>query len=196
MPARAKLPRGEGKRVPLNMRTTQEVRGRLEKSAADSGRSLVQEVEYRIERSYLAEDHLSIIFDDSRTAGFVREILDAKRLIESHQGKSVWEDFESHEAMKAALKRLLAQKAPRPTGKYKKRLASYERYVERVLKPWRERGGGQGLFGNPDAGPQPPLKPSPVKHARALGRAAADVVTQNRVKALIEVLKAGTPEED
>ena len=51
MPARAKLPPGKGKRVPLNMRTTREVRERLEKNAADSGRSLTQEVEYHLARS-------------------------------------------------------------------------------------------------------------------------------------------------
>ena len=44
MPARAKLPPGEGKRVPLNMRTTRETREKLEKSAAGSGRSLAQEL--------------------------------------------------------------------------------------------------------------------------------------------------------
>ena len=43
---------GEGKRYPLNMRTTKEVRDLLERAAARSGRSLVQEVEYRIESSF------------------------------------------------------------------------------------------------------------------------------------------------
>jgi len=41
-----------GKRYPLNMRTTKEVRERLEEAAAESGRSLVQEVENRIEISF------------------------------------------------------------------------------------------------------------------------------------------------
>ena len=56
MPARAKLPPGEGKRVPLNMRTTPKTRGQLERAAAESGRSLVQEVETRLERSFLSDD--------------------------------------------------------------------------------------------------------------------------------------------
>ena len=141
MPERAKLPRGEGKRVPLNMRTTREVRERLERRAADSGRSLVQEVERRLERSFLEEDYLALIYDDPNTAGFVRLFLDAKRLIESHLEKSVWGDMESHEAMKSALKRLLAQNAPSPSSSLKKKMAAYERYAERELKPWRKRGG-------------------------------------------------------
>ena len=196
MPVKAKLPPGKGKRVPLNMRTTRERRKALESAAASSGRSLVQEVEHRLDRSFLEEDHLSLICGDSRTAGFVREILDSKRLIEFYQEKSVWEDFECHEAMKEALKKLLARRAPRPTGKFKKQVTAYERYVEKKLRPWKERGGGQGLLSNPDAGAPPTLKLSPVEHARAVGRAAADVVTKDRRKALVEALKAGTPEED
>ncbi len=58
MPVRAKLPPGKGKRVPLNMRTTRELRGSLEKAAANSGRSLAQEVETRLERSFAEEANL------------------------------------------------------------------------------------------------------------------------------------------
>ena len=42
----------EGKRYPLNMRTTKELRQKLEQAAAKSGRSMVAEVEYRLERSF------------------------------------------------------------------------------------------------------------------------------------------------
>jgi hypothetical protein len=41
-----------GKRYPLNMRTTKELRDQLERAAVDSGRSLAQEVEFRIGRSF------------------------------------------------------------------------------------------------------------------------------------------------
>jgi hypothetical protein len=47
---------GTAKRYPLNMRTTKEIRERLEGAAAKSGRSLAQEVEYRLERSFAKED--------------------------------------------------------------------------------------------------------------------------------------------
>jgi hypothetical protein len=45
-----------GKRYPLNMRTTRELRERIIAAAHASGRSLVQEVEYRLERSFQLED--------------------------------------------------------------------------------------------------------------------------------------------
>ena len=60
MPAKAKLPPGEGKRVPLNMRTTREVRAALEEAAAQSGRSLVQEVEHRLGQSF-NEDRIAML---------------------------------------------------------------------------------------------------------------------------------------
>jgi hypothetical protein len=47
--------RADGKRHPLNMRTTLETRQRLETAAAANGRSLAQEVEARLERSFLEE---------------------------------------------------------------------------------------------------------------------------------------------
>jgi len=51
MPRKAKTP--EGKRYPLNMRTTRELRDQIEAAAHLSGRSLVQEVEYRLEQSFV-----------------------------------------------------------------------------------------------------------------------------------------------
>jgi hypothetical protein len=50
----------EGKRYPLNMRTTKEMREKLERAAAKSGRSLVGEVEYRLERSFDREEVVKI----------------------------------------------------------------------------------------------------------------------------------------
>src|SRR5262249_3481721 len=45
-----------GKRYPLNMRTTKELRDKIEEAAMASGRSLVQEVESRLERLFQQEE--------------------------------------------------------------------------------------------------------------------------------------------
>ena len=45
-----------GKRYPLNMRTTKELRDKIEWAATVSGRSLVQEVEFRLERLFQQEE--------------------------------------------------------------------------------------------------------------------------------------------
>ncbi|MGL3108896.1 TraY domain-containing protein [Bradyrhizobium sp. BR 1432] len=47
-----------GKRHPLNMRTTEELRDRMEDAARRSGRSLAAEVEVRMERSLDRQDYL------------------------------------------------------------------------------------------------------------------------------------------
>lgn len=48
---------GGGKRFPLNMRTTEATRDKLAMAAEHSGRSLAQEVEYRLEWSFNAAKH-------------------------------------------------------------------------------------------------------------------------------------------
>lgn len=66
MPKQTDARRAAGtKRFPLNMRTTKAVRERLERVAAKNGRSLVQEVEFRLEHS----------FRDDRLETLLKEIL-------------------------------------------------------------------------------------------------------------------------
>lgn len=48
----------EGRKVALNMRTTQDVRDRLEASAARSGRSLTHEVEFRVTQALDLDEKL------------------------------------------------------------------------------------------------------------------------------------------
>jgi hypothetical protein len=47
---------GDGKKTPLNMRTTAELRSKIERAAGRSGRSLVGEVEHRLELSFARDD--------------------------------------------------------------------------------------------------------------------------------------------
>src|SRR5258708_35842855 len=56
--ARAQRPLA-GKRYPLNMRTTKEIRDRLEAEAVANGRSLAQEIELRLEASFRREQQLA-----------------------------------------------------------------------------------------------------------------------------------------
>ena len=121
-------------------------------------------------------------------------MLEAKRLIEAYQEKSAWDDFECYEAMKAAINRLIAQQSPKPSQNLEKRRATYERYKEKTLKPWQDRGGDE--FFNPDVESKPPLKLSPDDQARWVGREAADAVRQGHLKALVEALRKGKPEEE
>lgn len=192
---RPPLDPGRRKRNNVTIRLRDELKSAVQEAGSEEGRSLSEEIEYRLERSILVEDHLAVIAGDPATAAFVREMLEVKRLIETDQGKSVWDEFECHEAMKTALNSLLKQHAPKPSRSFEKKLADYERYKEKTLKPWFDRGGG-GLFSNPDAGPMPDLEPSPLDEARILGRAATNVVRNVRQNALAEELKRAAAEED
>ena len=109
MPARAKLPPGGGKRFPLNMRTTREMREKLEKSAGGSGRSLVQEVEYLMEQALREEE---VLGGRERYALF-KMMSAATDLIEARTGKSAASDWETSLAVREAWKKLIAAWAPK-----------------------------------------------------------------------------------
>ncbi len=69
-----------GKRVPLNMRTTVEIRTKSEESATLAGRSLVQEVDYRIERSF-EMDRIAML--EVKIDSLISLVgIDAERLVE------------------------------------------------------------------------------------------------------------------
>ena len=127
MPARAKLPPGKGKRTPLNMRTTRELRERLEREAADSGRSLAQEVEARLERSFANDVTFEQIFGDDRTQTLLRLVKLAKDMVEQETGKSAFDDRETSAVACAAISRVLDGflKLPEP-AELAKAMAKYE----------------------------------------------------------------------
>ena len=53
---RPRLPAEEGKRYPIAIRTTKELKERLERASKASGRSLAQELEFRLEHSFEVQD--------------------------------------------------------------------------------------------------------------------------------------------
>jgi hypothetical protein len=53
---RPPLPLGEAKRSSFNTRLRAVLKTRLQQAAADEGRSLSEEIEFRLERSFLTED--------------------------------------------------------------------------------------------------------------------------------------------
>src|SRR5262249_45475195 len=74
LPQKQRSKPGKGKRHPLNMRTTKEVRELLERAAAESGRSLVQEVEHRLETSF-RDDAFFQFAGDAVTQKIIRPIV-------------------------------------------------------------------------------------------------------------------------
>jgi hypothetical protein len=50
-----------GKRYPINMRTTKQLREKLEMAVSKSGRSLAQEIEYRLEQSFEQSSRIEML---------------------------------------------------------------------------------------------------------------------------------------
>jgi hypothetical protein len=97
-----------GKRYPLNMRTTKELRDKIEEAAMASGRSLVQEVEFRLEKSFQEDDayggpHLSAVF---------RLLADYKALIEAKAGVGWKESDRVRDEIAEVFTDLLAKELP------------------------------------------------------------------------------------
>src|ERR1700730_1600545 len=59
-----------GERVPMSFRVTPGFKAKLDRAAKDSGRSLAQEIELRLERSLDEERHLT----DALELGFGRQV--------------------------------------------------------------------------------------------------------------------------
>lgn len=120
MPPRArktsKREMSSGKRFALNMRTTAELRRKLEEAARVAGRSLTQETEYRLERSFEVDKHISDMFGDRRTFALMQLMAQAIQISLGKNPTSFWlEDPRQFEMSVAAAAGVL--EAVRPPGK-------------------------------------------------------------------------------
>jgi len=156
------LPPGEGKRVPLNMRTTKEVRQKLEEAAAASGRSLTQEVENRIERSFSQGDSIYALAQDPLMALKILDLLHLKRNYEHYTKKKMWDDREVFETILVAFEEMLRWDEPKTNAAFQRKLKAYEK----EMANWK----GDGLLVSE---PEPrPL--SPIEKAQSFGKMVAD----------------------
>jgi hypothetical protein len=127
-----KPPKRDIKRSPLNMRTTQELRDQLDTAAAESGRSLAQEVEYRLELSFLRERE---IYGNPATEALVKSLVMAIRYVESTTGKRWTDDMETATEAFAAAHSVMMALAVVPPDMLKKKLAGID--VGQMVKQLR-----------------------------------------------------------
>lgn len=133
MPPRAKKTvksKGGGKRHPLNVRTTFELRQSLEAAAMQSGRSLTQEAEARIESSFQQENAASVLEDQLKK--WFRLADDQKAQIEKLRA----EQKDTAIAFRVAHGRMQAAEAELAQTKVLEILV--ERAVRRALMPKRK----------------------------------------------------------
>jgi hypothetical protein len=102
-----------GKRYPLNMRTTKQTRDALEAAAHKSGRSLAQEIEFRLEQSFHAERE----FGGADSYQFFKLLASMVGMIEARTGQDWSEHYETFTAVRNCLTAVIQAAGPKPSGK-------------------------------------------------------------------------------
>ncbi len=171
----------------MTTRITEGTRERLEQAARASGRSLSQEIERRLDRSFIADDYLNVFCRDHRTAEFVRGIQEIIALLEKHTGKSVWRDYETFLAFRAAVAGNLPRYRPERSEAFIARTKKCLAESEDAKNAWLEQWGG--FFPKPGAPPRPLPKLVPGQMAAALGHAVEQVLYDSHMDALLEALE-------
>ena len=122
---RPALPAGEGKRWPLNTRTTRETRDWLEAAAAASGRSLTQQVEFYLEGAHSNQqknelayqvlvEHIYEQFGGKDIYSLMELLARAIRLVEYETNESWLNDTETDDQVQVAWNAILRRCGPEP----------------------------------------------------------------------------------
>ena len=108
-----KLPETEGKRHQVNFRTTRDLKDRIEAEARANGRSIAQEIEFRLGVGYeiaaarKALDKSNAIADaligDSKTAAMIRSIASGVGAVMTYTGKHWDRDVYTRTAVQACI---------------------------------------------------------------------------------------------
>lgn len=108
-----KLPETEGKRHQVGFRTTRELKDRIEAEAKANGRSIAQEIEFRLEAGYeisaarkaveRANATASTLMGDEKTAAMIRAMTAGIGAVMRYSGKHWDRDIYTRAAVKACI---------------------------------------------------------------------------------------------
>jgi hypothetical protein len=115
-----------GKIVPLSMRTTAEIRRRMERAAEANGRSLASEVEDRLISSFNQDDIREAMFGGPELIDLFKMLAAAADIVERRMGKSWTADYETFIAVKAAWKKILNGMQPDLSAEDRRAIAQLE----------------------------------------------------------------------
>ncbi len=111
---RPALKLGSPKRSSFNTRLRTEIKQRLETEARTAGRSLSEEIEFRLERSFQQEAD----FGGRQLHGLLRLLVGVAEIIQERTGKSASNDWKTGLAVGHAWKRLIHDWLPRPPAEW------------------------------------------------------------------------------
>ncbi len=124
----------EGKRKTLSTRITPELRDKLEAASKASGRSLSQEIELRLDRSFETDVQLHEAFGGEHLYALARMIAAILALIESTSGKTWKTDRQTFEEVKAVIDKTLEALGPTaPTAPNDQKLLDYADSLGEVI---------------------------------------------------------------
>ncbi|MBT3703814.1 MAG: Arc family DNA-binding protein [Alphaproteobacteria bacterium] len=112
---RPSLPKGERKLASLGFRPTPELRAQLDKAASANDRSVAQEVQSRLERSFQKESD----FGGAELFSLFKMLAGAAELIEARTKKSWSKDFDTFLAFETAWKKIIQFTRPQMPTKMK-----------------------------------------------------------------------------
>jgi hypothetical protein len=107
-------PKGEyaGKSSVFSTRIRPDLRKNLEKAANQSGRSISQEVEYRLRRSFIEDERIAEAFGDRETYRLMRMLADAVHFAEVRLKQRWLDDPETFQTAITAMSQMLRAVAP------------------------------------------------------------------------------------
>ncbi len=111
---RPALKPGSPKRSSFNTRLSAEIKQQLETEAQIAGRSLSEEIEFRLERSLQQEADSG----GRQLYGLLRLLVGAAEIIQTRNGKSASDDWNTGLAVRHAWKRLIHDWLPRPPAEW------------------------------------------------------------------------------
>ena len=101
-----------GERYAVTARLPTELRARFEKAADEAGRSLSQEAEFRLTRSFAEREALQELLGGESTASVLALVAEAVSLIERQTGCAWRSDHWTGVAVRAAAARIMAAASP------------------------------------------------------------------------------------
>ncbi len=104
---RPRKPDSEKRRNNVTIRMRDSVKERLQESAAKTGRSLSEEIEYHLERTLLDEEARDREWGGKKLHGLFRMMVGALEVIEQDRGKTCADDWGALSAVKEAWETLL-----------------------------------------------------------------------------------------
>ena len=119
---RPPLPPDEKRLASMGFRPTPEIRARLEAAARTSNRSLSQEIESRLERSFLEESSAKEFFGGTQVFALARLIAAVVSVVEAGTGKTWRDDRDTHLQVRAAIDKILDSLGPGSVGEADERM--------------------------------------------------------------------------